>query len=101
MNENHLHRDGKGGIEKDRYGEIRVCYDRACLTWASRSGAVDLVGGAAVGALVGGIIGSLAGRPGAGAAIGGLIGAGMVKANQNGYLTYGGLPLLEARSSRS
>lgn len=71
----HYHLTANGDFERDYAGQIRVCYDGLCLTWASENArAINTVGGGAVGALLGAVIGGLVGG-GRGAAVGAVAGA--------------------------
>ena len=96
----HLHAD-RIGDHSSTDGSLQVCYDEACMKWAtSNARAVNTLGGAVIGALFGAAVGYLAKRPAAGALVGAAIGAGIARIPSEQEWTgptVNGIPLLPPR----
>jgi hypothetical protein len=97
----HGHLNGRGELETNEAGYIRLCYDGVCVEWHTRNAkALNSVGGGLIGAFGGAIIGGLVnGRRGAeaGAVVGAALGGGLGYASSKapaiaGYI--GSVPIL-------
>lgn len=94
----HVHRNGNGGLQTDQWGRVEICRSDVCFRWAtSNARLVNTVGAGAVGALIGALIGASSGKTGLGAIAGASIGAGFAHLSQSDAWPgpfFEGLPLL-------